>query len=191
MLIRRIMPIFQWFSKYVLLSLLIVLGIVLGLGVLGLFPSLYAASSVCQEWRTRSDLPVIRYYWQAYKTKFWSSQKYGYFALFITLVVASNVLYWNQLAVPFAAVGKYTWFFLLLLVSISNAMILPTAITNQFDVRETLQLFALSLKNPIRHIVILFGLVLLYIALVFLPGIMLFLIWGLMVHWINYHSEFS
>lgn len=79
----------QWAVQLVAVNLLCVVGVLLGLGVLGAFPTARAAAQVLAPLaRGRPSTSVLRDFWGGYRTDFWRT---------------------NLLGLPFWAVGALTW----------------------------------------------------------------------------------
>ncbi|MCU9613171.1 DUF624 domain-containing protein [Caldibacillus lycopersici] len=189
MVASKLMNACYWVMLFVYLNLLMVLGIIVGAVVFGIFPSIHAASKVSKVWLEKSTTSIWKTFWSSYRQNFWIAEKYGYVALFLMVVAFSNIMFWGNMDVTFSVVLKYAWYFMFFFLSIGSFLIHPLIIDERMNWKETVKLFIFSLSQPHIYVLVFVGLLVIYLAILLVPGIMLFFVGSLSVFWCMFNTQ--
>jgi len=149
----------EWITKMFYLNLLWILFTMLGLGVLGLFPSIAATFSVTNKWvGKKTDVPIYKTFWLAYKKDFIRSNVVGYLLLLIGAILYIDILVLNAssnnilnlLSIPLVVIS---FIYLLTLF-----YVFPTLVHYEMKLLQVIKnAFLIMIINPFPTIIMLVG----------------------------------
>lgn len=158
----------EWFTKLVYLNILWVSFSFLGLGIFGIFPATAATFSVTHHWLTkRTDAPIFKTFWLAYKKQFIRSNVLGYLLFIMGLVLYIDILVFNSstntilnlLTIPLIAL-----FFIYIM---GMFYVFPALIYYEVKLLHVVKnAFFIMILNPLPTIIMLIGS--LFISFIFL-----------------------
>ncbi|WP_407272301.1 YesL family protein [Radiobacillus sp. PE A8.2] len=149
----------DWVTKIAYLNILWIAFSIAGLVVFGLFPALTATFTVARNWVTgKSDLPVFRTFWNAYKQEFVKSNLLGYvlsiigyilYLDFVFLTISSNA-YVSMLTIPFVLIAS--------IFVLSALYVFPTFVYYEMKLFQVIKnAFFIMIMNPLPTITMVIG----------------------------------
>ncbi|MCM3617872.1 YesL family protein [Sutcliffiella horikoshii] len=85
------------FIKLAYLNILWMLFILIGFGVLGLFPSTIAMFGIVRQWiKGNADLPIFQTFWQTYRKEFGKGNMMGITYLLAGIILYIDILYFSS-----------------------------------------------------------------------------------------------
>ncbi|SDZ31250.1 Uncharacterized membrane protein YesL [Evansella caseinilytica] len=149
----------EWITKLAYLNILWLVFTLLGIVVLGLFPSTAATFAVVRKWIMKeTDVPVFKTFWSAYKKEFFRSNLLGYVLVFVGAVLVIDLLFFNQSSSPVfhvlsIPVMAFSFLFLLMLF-----YVFPVFVHYEMNMLQILKnSFFMVLLNPLPTAVMLAG----------------------------------
>lgn len=84
----------EWITKFAYVNLLWIIFTFVGGIVFGFYPSTIAMFAIVRDWlQGRSDLPVLKSFWEHYKSNFWKSNLLGIFINVFFAFIAIDIYY--------------------------------------------------------------------------------------------------
>ncbi|WP_051314592.1 YesL family protein [Alteribacter aurantiacus] len=165
----------DWVLKMVCINLLWILFSLLGGILFGVFPSTVAMCAVVRKWFMGEEVKIFRFFWENYKTNFISSNM-----LMGTLFILGIFIYWNLYYSFYGTHLLYQlvfFFFCIIAViyTFTLIMIFPVFVHYQLPLLHYIKnAMILSLSYPIRTIFMALGGFVIYLVLLFIPGLIPF-----------------
>lgn len=90
----KLYRIMEWVTRFAYLNLLWIGFTLIGLGVVGFFPSTIAMFAITRDWlKGKTDFPIFRKFWSYYKQDFMKSNLLGVVIIMLGLIVAIDIYY--------------------------------------------------------------------------------------------------
>lgn len=90
----KIYNILEWITKFAYVNLLWFIFTLVGGVILGFYPATIAMFSMVRDWlRGKSDLPVLKNFWNYYKLDFLKSNLLGVFINVLLIFIAADIFY--------------------------------------------------------------------------------------------------
>lgn|SRR5699024_1426680 len=90
----KIYNILEWITKFAYVNLLWFIFTLVGGIILGFYPATIAMFSIVRDWlRGKSDLPVLKNFWNYYKLDFLKSNLLGVFINVLLIFIAADIFY--------------------------------------------------------------------------------------------------
>ena len=185
MIFSKIMDILEWVMHFAYLNLLFIAGILVGGVVLGFFPACHATISVSQRLINEPGFNLTKAFIDGYKKHFWKSQRVGYLFLFVKLILVSNIIFWRQLD----HLLSWIWLFLVAFLLLGSMLLFSISVENHFSLKDLGKLFFYSLSQLHLYLALLLGLVVIYLALLLVPGVFIFFAGSLSLTWVMFISH--
>lgn len=149
----------DWITRLAFLNVLWISFSVLGLGILGLFPSTAATFTVARRWVLgETDIPIFKTFWRAYKKEFKNSNLLGYVVTVFGYILYLDFLFINVAANNFAAILTIPLFIVTILYCLTLIYIFPVFVHYDMKLLEVLKSsFFIMILNPLTTIVAVVG----------------------------------
>lgn len=168
-----IYSILEWITRFAYVNLLWILFSLLGVIIVGFFPSTIAMFAIVRDWiRGDTEKPVFKTFWNYFKAEFWKSNRLGILLMVIVCIIGIDLWYiqinLNELLTwTYTPLFAFMVLFLLFLFYIFPAFV-------HYDLK-LLQLiknaFLIMLINPIHTILIVLCLGSLYFVMHAVPAL--------------------
>lgn len=164
----------EWAMKLAYLNLLWILFSILGFGVFGIMPATVATFTITRKWlKQEEDLPIGKTFFSTYKKEFLKSNVIGFILAIIGMVLYVNYQYLDVIKNPIIHIVIVS---LILMMSIFYGIlilyIVPVYV--HFDLKLS-QYFKYALMIGIMNIhltiIMVVSIYLLYLFLIFIPGL--------------------
>ena len=165
-----------WIIRLFTLNLLWLLFSLLGLLVFGLFPATIAMFTVVRKWiNGHKDLPLIRTFWDSYRTNFLRANILGFIQIVIAYMIYIDYMFLDTLSGWSAVLLNVILISALILFSVVLLFIFPVYVHYQLKIFQYIRLsIIIGISYPIQTIFMLFCVVLCYVIIHVIPGILLF-----------------
>lgn len=181
------MLIFQWIMNFFLLNLYILLGIIAGCILFGFFPAINAGIVVSRQLMENGDISISKSFYKEYREKFIISQKLGLSLLFLNLIVFSNWVFWsNSHGIEWSGFLCTLFLIILFFLFSGSMLIFPVAVHANLSLKDVCRLLLFSLSQLHLYFLQAIGLIIIYFALLIMPGIFLFLGGSLAIAWMMF-----
>lgn len=170
---RALYQILEWITRFAYINVLWVLFTLAGGILFGLFPATIAMFSLVRQWlRGNSDSPVLKSFWQYYKSEFFKSNFLGLFIYVISFIFIFNIFF------LYANIGELlTWTTAPLLAGMLLFIMLlfylfPTYVHFDLSIAQTFKNAILMMfVSPIHTVFILVSLVAFYFIVYLIPAL--------------------
>lgn len=149
----------DWITRLAFLNVLWISFSVLGLGILGLFPSTAATFTVARRWVLgETDIPIFKTFWRAYKKEFKNSNLLGYVVTVFGYILYLDFLFINVAANNFATILTIPLLIVTILYCLTLIYIFPVFVHYDMKLPEVLKSsFFIMILNPLTTIVAVVG----------------------------------
>jgi len=157
--ISGIYKLMDWISKLALLNLLWIAFTILGLGVLGFFPSTIAMFAVVRKWMLgEEEVSVIKTFWASYKKEFVKSNLLGVFIAAAGLVLYADLLFIQNAAKDIAAFLYIPLFIITFIFICTLFYLIPIFVHYEMKLTDVIKnSFFVMIMNPLSTLYMLIG----------------------------------
>lgn len=165
-----------WIIRLFTLNLLWLFFSLLGLLVFGLFPATIAMYTVVRKWiNGDKDLPLVRTFWDSYRTNFLKANILGFIQFVIAYMIYIDYIFLDTLSGWSAVLLNVILISALILFSVVLLFIFPVYVHYQLKIFQYIrQSIIIGISYPIQTILMLFCAVLIYVIINVIPGFFLF-----------------
>lgn len=185
--------ILEWITRFAYINIVWIFFTLLGGVIFGLIPSTNALFAVIRQWlKGQSDIPVLKSFWNYYKSDFLKSNRLGIFIYLFTIIFGYNIIFLqlnmdNLITWTYAPLLAGMLLFLLILFYVFPAFV-------HYDVKVTKVIknaLLTMLVSPIHTLLMIICLVSFYLIVSVIPA--LFFIFGASFYafitmWIALHA---
>lgn len=187
----KLYNILEWITKFAYVNLLWFVFTLAGGIILGLYPATVAMFAMVRDWlRGKSDLPVLKTYWNYYKADFFKSNLLGIFINILIALIAVDIFY-------ITLNEQLTWthiplFAFTLVVILFLFYVFPSFVHFDLKVIPLIKnAFLIMIISPSYSFLIIVSLVSVYFIMKFIPA--LFFIFGGITYafittWLGLHA---
>lgn len=161
----------EWITRFAYLNLCWILFSLIGGIVLGFFPATITMFSITRQWiKGNSDIPVMKSFWEFYKTDFWKSNRLGLFMIVIVAIIGIDIFY---IKIHNAVDWTYVPLFAFMLIFVLFAFyVFPTFVHYDIKVTHVLKnAFLIMLISPVSTVCIVISLVSIYLIMRIMPAL--------------------
>ncbi|WP_077620722.1 YesL family protein [Bacillus sinesaloumensis] len=162
-----------WISKFAYLNLLWIGFSLVGLVVLGFFPSTAAMFSIIRKWLMgETDIPVFSTFWSTYKAEFWRSNGLGLIIAIVGGLIVLNLLVVNNSSGSLFGAIQIPIYLFIFVVGMTALYIFPVFSHFELKVVHIIKnSFLLMLINPLENILMIISLVTVFFVVKYMPGL--------------------
>lgn len=162
-----------WISKFAFLNLLWIGFSLVGLVVLGFFPSTAAMFSIIRKWLMgETDIPVFSTFWSTYKAEFWRSNGLGLIIAIVGGLIVLNLLVVNNSSGSLFGAIQIPIYLFIFVVGMTALYIFPVFSHFELKVVHIIKnSFLLMLINPLENILMIISLVTVFFVVKYMPGL--------------------
>lgn len=183
----------EWITKFAYVNLLWVLFTLAGGIILGFYPSTVAMFAMVRDWlRGKTDLPVLKSFWNYYKRDFWKSNRLGIFITFLFVLIALDIYYIQANTNEQLAWTYIPLFAFMLLVVLFLFFVFPSFVHFDLKVLPLVKnAFLIMIISPIHSFLMIISFVSIFFIMRTLPA--LFFIFGgttyaFITTWLSMHA---
>ncbi|WP_313893751.1 YesL family protein [Psychrobacillus sp.] len=167
----------DWALKLAYLNILWLVGIVIGIGFAGFFPSTVAMFSVLRKWTQGEDeeLKVLSHFKSEYKKEFIKSNKYGYLWAGFGLVIYVDLQFFRGIPSMWALIVSLFFFMLGAIYIVALLYSFPVYVHYKLTIKQYFKNCVLIvLSNPLFSVFMVLGFYFPYYLMMKIPGLLLF-----------------
>lgn len=166
----------NWIIRLFILNLLWIFFSLFGLLIFGLFPATIAMYTVVRKWiRENKDMPMLRTFWDSYRTNFLKANAIGFTQLIIAYILYVDYIFLNTLTGWAAVLLNVILISTLILYSVVVLFIFPIFVHYQLKIFQYIKLsIIIGISYPIQTILMAFCVILMYVFIIIIPGLFLF-----------------
>ncbi|WP_156289844.1 YesL family protein [Oceanobacillus salinisoli] len=166
----------DWSLKLATINLMWVFCTILGLSILGVFPSTIAMISVIRRWTLGEiDTPIIKTFWIYFVSEIKKGNILGLFLLLIGLIIFFNINFYHSFEHPIFDLISIMFILFSVFYGIIILHLLPIYANYNFTIVNYIKFsFMTAIKHPIVSILMVIILAIINILLVYIPGLILF-----------------
>ena len=166
----------EWVSRLALLNLLWIGFTLVGFVIFGFFPATVAMFSVIRQWlRGRTDLPLFRYYFQAFRAEFFKANGYGLLIMLLGLIVYADLIFLSVNPSPNRLLFQVPLYLFLLFASLTLLYLYPVYVHYKLDFFKIIkQAFLIMLIHPFQTIAMVLGIATTMLVMYFIPALIIF-----------------
>ncbi|RKL65068.1 hypothetical protein CR203_22640 [Salipaludibacillus neizhouensis] len=149
----------EWVTKLAYLNVLWLLFSILGLLIIGLFPSTTATFVVAREWVTgKTDIPVFKTFWDAYRKEMIKSNILGYLLIIVSYILYLDFFFITESMNDYVVLLTIPYLIVSFIVVLSMLYVFPTYVYYQMRIRQVIKnSFFIMIMNPMPTLVMVLG----------------------------------
>ncbi|WP_404331650.1 YesL family protein [Mesobacillus maritimus] len=166
----------EWIMRFAWVQLLWLGSSLLGMILLGFFPSTIAMFTVIRKWiMGQSDIPILKTFWDTFKAEWLKSNLFGLLLSFIGILIYVDLTLVNHSTEPFMQWSKYPMLLLVITFSLILLYAFPSYVHYNVNLLNVLKnsLF-IMLVSPFYNVVMILGLVVIFLIGNILPPLFVF-----------------
>ncbi|MFJ5768978.1 YesL family protein [Psychrobacillus sp. NPDC093180] len=167
----------DWAFKLAYLNILWLMGILIGFGILGFFPSTVAMFSVLRKWTQGEveELKVFTHFKNEYKKEFVRSNKYGYLWLILGLIIYVDLQFFRGIPTLWALLVSLFFFMLGAIYIVALLYAFPVFVHYKLTIKQYFRnCLLIVLSNPLFSIFMVLGFYFPYYLMIKIPGLLPF-----------------
>lgn len=174
--IGKLYRIAEWIMLLAYANLLWILFTVVGVFILGFFPSTVGLYSVVRKWMLKgSDIPVWKTYWGAFRSEFVKANLVGYAFLLIGGVIYVDLRFFQHSDGMVFFILSYLFLMIFIIYMIMWLFLFPVYVHYELTVLQYIkQTFLIIFLRPLEAIMAIIGSLVIYYLMGFVPGLMPF-----------------
>jgi len=167
----------DWAMKLAYLNILWLVGIFIGLGITGFFPSTVAMFSVLRKWtqEEEEELKVYAHFKNEYKKEFFQSNKYGYSWVILGVIIYVDLQFFRGIPTIWALILSLFFFILAAIYIVALLYAFPVYVQFKLNIKQYFRncLF-IALSNPLFSVLMVLGFYFPYYLMTKIPGLLPF-----------------
>lgn len=166
----------DWAFKLAYLNILWLLGIIIGFGILGFFPSTVAMFSVMRKWiQDEEEIKVFNHFKKEYKKEFLQSNKYGYSWIVLGIIIYVDLQFFRGIPTIWALILSLFFFIFAVIYMVALLYAFPVYVQYNLNLKQYFRncLF-IVLSNPLFSILMALGFYFPYYLMFKIPGLLPF-----------------
>ena len=167
----------DWAMKLAYLNILWLVGIFIGLGITGFFPSTVAMFSVLRKWtqEEEEELKVYTHFKNEYKKEFFQSNKYGYSWVILGVIIYVDLQFFRGIPTIWALILSLFFFILAAIYIVALLYAFPVYVQFKLNIKQYFRncLF-IALSNPLFSVLMVLGFYFPYYLMTKIPGLLPF-----------------
>ena len=166
----------DWAFKLAYLNILWLLGIIIGFGILGFFPSTVAMFSVMRKWiQDDEEIKVLNHFKNEYKKEFLHSNKYGYSWIVLGIIIYVDLQFFRGIPTIWALILSLFFFIFAVIYMVALLYAFPVYVQYNLNLKQYFRncLF-IVLSNPLFSILMALGFYFPYYLMFKIPGLLPF-----------------
>jgi uncharacterized membrane protein YesL len=166
----------EWIMRFAWVQLLWVGFSLLGVILLGFFPSTIAMFTVIRKWvMGQSDIPILKTFWNTFKNEWVKSNLFGLLLSLIGILIYVDLTLVNHSTDSFMQWSKYPMLLLVITFSLILLYAFPSYVHYNVNLLHVLKnsLF-IMLVSPVYNVVMILGLVAIFLIANLLPPLLVF-----------------
>lgn len=166
----------DWALKLAYLNILWLVGIIIGIGIAGFFPSTTAMFSVIRKWtQEEEDIKVFAHFKSEYKKEFLQSNKYGYSWAVLGVIIYVDLQFFRGIPTIWALVISLFFFILGAIYIVSLLYAFPVYAQFQLTIKQYFKnCLLIVLSNPLFSVLMVLGFYFPYYLMTKVPGLIPF-----------------
>ena len=167
----------DWALKLAYLNILWLMGIIIGAGIAGFFPSTVAMFSVLRKWTQaeEEELKVFAHFKQEYKKEFLNSNKYGYSWAVLGVILYVDLQFFRGIPTIWALIVSLFFFILGVIYIVGLLYAFPVYVQYKLTLKQYFKnCLLIVLSNPLFSILMVLGFYFPYFLMMKVPGLLPF-----------------
>lgn len=156
---HAINKVLEWITKMAYLNVLWMSFTILGVVVVGLFPSTTATFSVVRKWVIgETDIPVFKTFWDSYKKSLLKSNLLGYMLLLFSLILYIDIRIFNESSNSFVNLLAIPTIGITIVFILTTFYIFPTFVHYEIKLIQVIKnSFLIMIINPFQTAIMIVG----------------------------------
>lgn len=167
----------DWAMKLAYLNILWLVGIFIGLGITGFFPSTVAMFSVLRKWTQEEEeaLKVYAHFKNEYKKEFFQSNKYGYSWVILGVIIYVDLQFFRGIPTIWALILSLFFFILAAIYIVALLYAFPVYVQFKLNIKQYFRnCLLIALSNPLFSVLMVLGFYFPYYLMTKIPGLLPF-----------------
>lgn len=167
----------DWAMKLAYLNILWLLGIIMGAGIVGFFPSTVAMFSVLRKWtqEEEEELKVFAHFKNEYQKEFLQSNKYGYSWAVLGIVIYVDIQFFRGIPTIWALIISLFFFILAAIYIVALLYAFPVYVQYKLTIKQYFRnCLLIALSNPLFSVQMVLGFYFPYYLMFKIPGLLPF-----------------
>ena len=166
----------DWALKLPYLNILWLVGIIIGIGFVGFFPSTVAMFSVLKKWiRDEEEVKVFDHFKKEYKKEFLQANKYGYSWMILGIIIYVDLQFFRGIPTIWALIISLFFFILAAIYIVALLYAFPVYVQFQLTLKQYFRnCLLIVLSNPLFSVLMVLGFYFPYYLMTKVPGLLPF-----------------
>ncbi|KKK39767.1 hypothetical protein WQ57_00245 [Mesobacillus campisalis] len=162
----------EWIAKFAYLNLLWIGFSLLGLVVLGFFPSTIAMFAIIRKWlKGETDIPIFRTFWTTYKAEWVRGNGLGLFMAAIGGMIVLNLVFIRNSGSAGISVIQIPLYLFMLAALMTMFYLFPVYVHYELKLVQMIKnSFLMMVISPLENLVMIAGVAAVIFVVRFLPG---------------------
>lgn len=170
---NRVYSATEWIAKFAYINLLWIGFSLVGLVVLGLFPSTISMFTVIRKWILgERDIPIFQTFLITYKSEFHRSNGLGLLVAIVCGLIALNLVFMKNFGTVFTSAIQIPLYMFMFAAVMTMLYLFPVYVHYELKLIQIIKnSFLMMLIHPLENLVMLAGMVAMFLVVKFVPGL--------------------
>lgn len=165
----------DWALKLAYLNILWLVGVIIGVGIAGFFPSTAAMFSVLRKWTQEEEVKVFTHFKNEYKKEFLKSNKYGYSWVVLGIIIYVDLQFFRGIPTIWALIVSLFFFILGAIYIVALLYAFPVYVQYKLTLKQYFRnCLLIVLSNPLFSVLMALGFYFPYYLMIKVPGLLPF-----------------